>query len=595
MAIPSDAAPSIWRIPGFEVPTSLRALVRARESSIVLLGGIIGAFAGLVVAAMSAAVELMHKLLFAVPPGQRLSALPSLSPYYAVLVPLAGGLVFGLGLLALARFRPVREVDPIEANALHGGRMSLRGSLIVAAQTVWSSGVGASVGLEAGYTQLASGLASWIGRAFRLRRRDLRVLVGCGAAGAIAGAFGAPLAGAFYAFELVIASYSVASLAPVGAAALFGYLVANLFDPARLGFEMPFVMQVTGYDIAIAAAVGLAAAGVGVALMRGVGLCEALLGRLGIKPAWRPPIGGAIVGLLALVSPQVLSSGHGAIHLAGMMQSPLRMIVLLFALKAIASIVSLGTGFRGGLFFASLLLGALAGRILAEGLDFMFPALGLDPHIYAIIGMGALSVSVIGGPLTMTFIALESTGDLWLTTAVLIAVIISAQVTRETFGYSFATWRFHLRGETIRSAADVGWIRDLTVGHMMRADVRTTPADAPVSAFREQFPLGSATQVIAVDDEDRYAGMVIVAEAHAAELPATATVRDVLHHQDNMLLPQLTAREAIAVFERSEAEALAVVDSSERRQVLGQLSEAHTLRRYSDASERQRRVLLGEI
>ena len=594
MAIPSDAAPSIWRISGFEVPTSLRALVRARESSIVLLGGIIGAFAGLVVAAMSAAVELMHKLLFAVPPGQRLSALPSLSPYYAVLVPLAGGLVFGLGLLALARFRPVREVDPIEANALHGGRMSLRGSLIVAAQTVWSSGVGASVGLEAGYTQLASGLASWIGRAFRLRRRDLRVLVGCGAAGAIAGAFGAPLAGAFYAFELVIASYSVASLAPVGAAALFGYLVANLFDPARLGFEMPFVMQVTGYDIAIAAAVGLAAAGVGVALMRGVGLCEALLGRLGIKPAWRPPIGGAIVGLLALVSPQVLSSGHGAIHLAGMMQSPLRMIMLLFALKAIASIVSLGTGFRGGLFFASLLLGALAGRILAEGLDFMFPALGLDPHIYAIIGMGALSVSVIGGPLTMTFIALESTGDLWLTTAVLIAVIISAQVTRETFGYSFATWRFHLRGETIRSAADVGWIRELNVRRMMRADVRTVPAHTTLARFRMVFPLGSTGQVVALNEDKSYAGIVLVAEAHEPEHEEATPVRDIAHAKDTVLLPNMTVKEAVATFDTAEAEALAVVEARDKRIVIGLLTESHALRRYSEELELRRRELTGE-
>ena len=126
--------------------------------------------------------------------------------------------LLGLALMLLGRWRPAREVDPIEANALHGGRMSLRGSFIVTLQTIWSSGVGASVGLEAGYTQLASGFASWIGQAFRLRRRDLRVLVGCGAAGAIAGAFGAPLGGAFYAFELVIGSYSVTSLAPVGIA-----------------------------------------------------------------------------------------------------------------------------------------------------------------------------------------------------------------------------------------------------------------------------------------------------------------------------------------------------------------------------------------
>src|SRR5207253_11209385 len=99
----------------------------------------------------------------------------------------------------------------------------------------------------------------------------------------------------------------------------------------------------------------------------------------------------------------------------------------------------------------------------------------------SVIGMSALSASVIGGPLTMTFIALETTGDLWLTTAVLIAVIIAAQVTREGFGYSFATWRFHLRGETIRSAADIGWMRDLTVGRMMRRDLQTVPVDTYVS------------------------------------------------------------------------------------------------------------------
>jgi CIC family chloride channel protein len=305
-------------------------------------------------------------------------------------------------------------------------------------------------------------------------------------------------------------------------------------------------------------------------------------------------IGGVLVAGLALISPQVLSSGHGAIHIAGMMQSSLGMIALLFVLKALASIVSLGSGFRGGLFFASLLLGALAGRLLAEGVDYVFPTLALDPHIYAIIGMGALSVSVIGGPLTMTFIALESTGDFWLTTAVLIAVIISAQVTRETFGYSFATWRFHLRGETIRSAADVGWIRELTVRRMMRADVRTVPAHTTVSRFRMVFPLGSTAQVVALDEDKNYAGIVLVAEAHAPELDETMAVRGILHSRDTVLLPGMTVKDAILVFDQAEAEALAVVEARDKRSVIGLLTEAHALRRYSDELELRRRELTGE-
>ncbi|MEN3377460.1 MAG: chloride channel protein family [Hyphomicrobiales bacterium] len=594
MLSPEKPTASGWRLPAFEVPSALRALVRARESSLVILGALIGALAGMLVAAMSFAVTLLHTGLFGVPINERLSAMQSLDPALAVLVPTLGGLAFGLALMLLARWRPAREVDPIEANALHGGRMSLRGSFIVTVQTIWSSGVGASVGLEAGYTQLASGFASWIGHAFRLRRRDLRVLVGCGAAGAIAGAFGAPLGGAFYAFELVIGSYSVTSLAPVGIAALVGYLVANLFNPSRLGIEIPYVMHVTGHDLALAVAIGLVAAFLGILLMRGVGLWEQALSRLRIPALLRPAVGGLIVGSLALVTPQVLASGHGAIHIAGMLESPLKAIALLFVLKALASIVSLGSGFRGGLFFASLLLGALAGRILAEGASYLSPAFTLDPHVYAVIGMGALSVSVIGGPLTMTFIALESTGDLWLTTAVLIAVIISAQVTREMFGYSFATWRFHLRGETIRSAADVGWIRELNVRRMMRGDVRTVPAHTTIARFRLVFPLGSTAQVVALDEKKGYAGIILTAEVHAPELDETKPVREILHHADTTLTPNMSVKDAVYAFDRAEAEALAVIETRESRAVIGLLTESHALRRYAEELELRRRELTGE-
>src|SRR6202051_5132693 len=212
-----------------EAPRRLRAFVRAHETSLVVLAALVGVIGGLVVAAMSAAVEGMHVLLFNIEIGERLSSQYAIDPWRALLVPSLGGLLLGVALLWLARVRPAREIDPIEANALHGGGVSVRGSVIVALQTVWSSGVGASVGLEAGYTQLASGLAASLGRAFHLRRADQRIMVGCGAAAAIAGAFGAPLAGAFYAFELVIGGYTPASLTPVGVAAVAGYFVTHGF------------------------------------------------------------------------------------------------------------------------------------------------------------------------------------------------------------------------------------------------------------------------------------------------------------------------------------------------------------------------------
>jgi CIC family chloride channel protein len=578
-----------------EAPQRLRAFVRAHETSLVILAALIGIVGGVVVVAMSVAVAALHAVLFDISIRERLSSQISIDPWRAVLVPTLGGFLLGLAFLMLARFRPAREIDPIEANALHGGRMSFRGSVIVALQTVWSSGVGASVGLEAGYTQLASGLAASLGRAFHLRRADQRIMVGCGAAAAIAGAFGAPLAGAFYAFELIIGGYTPASLTPVGVAAVAGYFVAHGFGAPSLGIRVGTVGDVLGRDLAIAALLGLLSGLFGIAIMRGVAACEALLAKIRLWPPLRPALGGLAVGAVALQTPQVMSSGHGALHFTSIVSMPLTFIATVFILKAIASIVSLGSGFRGGLFFATLFMGTLGGRLFAEGIDMIWPGLALDPNVYAVIAMSALSASVIGGPLTMSFIALESTGDLWLTTAVLLAVIISTMITRELFGYSFATWRLHLRGETIRSAADVGWIRDLTVRRMMRQDLTTVLADIPIEQFREKFPLGSKTQVVAVDDEGRYAGLALTAEAHAPEIEATKSLADILQYREVVLHPAMNIQEAIAVFDAAEAESLAVVELGDERSPIGILTEAHAMRRYAEESEQRRREAIGDV
>lgn len=578
-----------------EAPRRLRAFVRAHETSLVVLAALVGIVSGLVVLAMSVAVAALHAMLFNISIQERLSAQGSIETLRAVLVPSLGGLLLGLASLWLARWRPAREIDPIEANALHGGRMSFRGSLIVALQTVWSSGVGASVGLEAGYTQLASGLAASLGRGFHLRRADQRLMVGCGAAAAIAGAFGAPLAGAFYAFELVIGGYTPASLTPVGVAAVAGYFVTHGFTALSLGISVGAVGDVLGRDLAIAALLGVLAALFGIAIMRGVALCETLLARTKLWLPLRPALGGLAVGLLAMLTPQVMSSGHGALHFSGIVAMPLAFIAGVFFLKAVASVISLGSGFRGGLFFATLFMGALGGRLFAAGVDAVWPGLAFDPNVYAIIGMSALSASVIGGPLTMSFIALESTGNLWLTTIVLVAVIIATQITRELFGYSFATWRLHLRGETIRSAADIGWIRDLTVRRLMRPDVATVEAGIGIAEFRAKFPLGSKTQVVAVDAAGRYIGLALVAEAHAPDIEAKDGLVDILHHRDVVLHPVMNIQEAIAVFDAAEAESLAVVEAGGEHRPVGILTEAHAMRRYAEESEQRRREAVGEV
>jgi CIC family chloride channel protein len=219
----------------------------------------------------------------------------------------------------------------------------------------------------------------------------------------------------------------------------------------------------------------------------------------------------------------------------------------------------------------------------------------LSPTAMAVIGMSAFGTAVVGGPLSMTFLALELTGEFPITALALAATITSSLVVRQTFGYSFSTWRFHLRGQSIRSAHDIGWIRNLTVGRLMRSDVRTASEDMTPDMFCSAFPLGATQWVVVTGEQGEYRAMVQVAEIHADR--ASAEPNDELSyfflHQTNVLLPDMNVRQAARLFESNHAESLAVVSDRIERRVLGLLSEAHTLRRYSEELERQRRDITG--
>jgi CIC family chloride channel protein len=574
-------------------PQRLRALVRSDEVSLVIVAALLGAIAGLLVVAMNQTTQLAHEILYHLPAGQRLSAQPTLARWRALLVPSAGGVAVGLLSLALTRWMPRRAVDPIEANALYGGQMSMGDSLAVVTQTMMSNGVGASVGLEAGYTQIGSAVGSWLGRMFRVRRADLRLLVGCGAAGAIAAAFNAPLTGAFYAFELVIGTYSLATLAPVVASAIAAVMVQRWILGDEPGYDIPLPTGIATADFLPVLALGVACALMGIAIMRSVTLTEQIFTRSRV-PGWlRPAIGGVALGCLALITPAVLAAGHGALRAALTADLPLKTVLVLLLLKAAASAISLGSGFRGGLFFASLFLGAMLGKAFSAVMLLIWPIPVFPEPIYGLIGMSGMAVAIVGGPLTMSFLALESTGSLPLTVAVVAAAVVSSLTVRRTFGYSFATWRFHLRGESIRSAVDIGWIRNLTVGRMMRKDMRTIRADTTLAGFRRDFPLGSTNRVVAVDHADRYAGIVWVSDAHAAG-EEIERVSELLHHTKTVLRPDMPVNEAARMFETAEADALAVVDGAETLRVIGLLTEQYALRRYSEELEKRRRDLSGE-
>jgi len=564
---------------------------RFRDSDlfVIALAAAVGIMAGAGVILVDLLLGQLRALTFAIPEEGHLSDATGLAAGRVLLVPALGGLVVGAAAALLRWWRPREIVDAIEANALFGGRMSIGDSLSLVGVTVLSGGFGASVGLEAAYTQLGAAMGSRVGSRIGLRRDDIRTLVGCGAAGAIAAAFNAPLAGAFYAFELIVGSYTLLTLAPIGIAALMGALTVRALEGSNPIFVIERHIEVVPADYGAFFAIGLASAGLGIAVMKGVTGTEALFRHLAV-PRWaRPMLGGLLVGGIALPFPQILGSGHGAIlHVlhAGL---DLPLLAALIVAKTVGSAVSIGSGFRGGLFSSSLFLGSLFGSLIGGALTDLAPGFAPDPLLYTLVGMGAVAAAIVGAPVTMIMLVLETTGDFSATIGVMVAVVTAGIAVRHWFGYSFATWRFHLRGLKIRSPEDIGWINELRIGPMMRRDPAVIAADLPLAELHRRFPAGSTRHVFVVDGNGRLAGVVDPAEASRPDQEHEGvTVADLVSGPPAYLLPGDDLRTAIERFSAAAHEQLPVINDPENRRVIGYLSEAYALRRYAHELESRR-------
>ena len=570
---------------------SLRNSTLAVLVPAVGIGGVIG----LAVALLHEIVVWAQAVAFGLPAGVSLGQAVAGDPWRTLLVPAVGGLALGVLVKLVRLWRPNEIVDPVEANALYGGKMSLIDSLRLTLSTMLSNGSGASVGMEAAYTQAGSGLASVVGQRLRLRRADLRTLVGCGAAAAIAAAYDAPLAGAFYAFELVLGGYTIATLAPVGAAAVAAVAVAS--GLSGTGMPLPFVhsIAVAGWDFAVCGLLGFLAGWLSIIAMQAVTVAERGFRALPV-PAWgRPALGGLCLGALALAVPQVLGAGPGADPAS--LTDGLEAMAILLCAKIVASALSLGSGFRGGLFSASLLLGGLFGGVVYGLADALAPGVGIDRMLLVLVGMGSVAAGIVGAPVTMVLLVLEATLDVSAAAGVMIGVVVSTIVVRQAFGYSFATWRFHLRGVPIRGAYDIGWVAELTALRLMRADAKTVLTTQTVDALRRLYPVGSAKRVFAVAPDGSYAGVIDMDAVHDPSLgdeAADRPVGELAQHPEAFLLPGDDVRRVLQRFGEAEVEALPVLTARTDRRIAGYVTESYALRRYTQELERQRGEELGE-
>jgi CIC family chloride channel protein len=555
----------------------------------IILCTALGVIVGLITALLHEAVILLHQNAFMLPYGANLSTGSGVSRMRILIVPALGGLLLGIFYLIMNRLKQREIVDPIEANAIYGGRMSIKDSLVLVIATLISNSAGSSVGMEAAYTQMGSSILSRLGQRFKLRREDLRIFVAAGAAAAIAAAFNAPVAGAFYGFELILGSYTVSALSQVSAASLAGAMVIRILTKNDPIFSLPQgEIVIVRWEYPLFIMLGIASALVAILTMKSVSRCESIIKKLSIPEWMRPALGGILLSITAISFPQVLGSGQGAINNHLHNNWPLFALILLLIAKIASSAISIGTGFRGGLFSSSLFIGCLLGGITGMLANYILPETSGQLTSFMLVGIGSVAASIIGAPITMVLLVLEMTGNFPVTTGVLLGVLVSSAITRYVFGYSFSTWRFHLRGLRISGAYDIGWIRELTVEKIMRTGVKTVPSSMTVGELRNFIPAGSTTRVFVVDGDELYQGIIDVAALYnetSNDNQTNRTAADFTIGKHKFLLASQDIRNALNAFTNYELEELPVIESQGRPKIIGYVTESYALKRYNQELE----------
>ena len=489
-------------------------------------------------------------------------------------MPALGGLVVGLGVYFLMPERRNQGVaEVIEACATRGGCMSLRTGVTAALLAATSIGAGASVGREGPAVHMGASLSAWIAERLRFTRNRSLTLLGCGAAAAVAASFNAPIAGVFFAMEVIVGQYALHVFAPVVLASVSATVVTRVLLGDSPAFVVPDYAIASLLEVPAFVLLGGLCGAVAIGFMHGVRVAHDVFARVPLLPWMRPCVGGFCIGLIALYFPHVLGVGYGATDLALNEAFPLQMLIALAIAKAIATTIALGSGFAGGVFSPSLVIGALLGGAFGIVAASIAPEYGTTHGAYTIMGMAGMAAAVLGAPISTILIMFELTTDYQLTIAVLIvATVASVVVQRLGPARSFFLWQLKRRGVDVSVSREQILLDSTTVESVMRDNYVSVAATTPVGELRSYFAVERPGAIVVVDDSGRLYGTITAADALNLALSASIanrTVGELIDTSAPILLTNYSLDTALALLARSESDVLVVVTGDEQRQPLG--------------------------
>lgn len=550
--------------------TERRALA---TTSNFVLAALVGALGGVLAVGFQSVVDLAQRLVTG-HAGTFVDAARDMPWWTCLLLPAAGGVVAALVIRLFApRAKPFGISGIMEAVSVRRRRIKGRPIITRAAAAVAVIASGGSVGREGPIVQLAAACASKLARTAKFDAARHSLLLGCGVAAGMAAAYNAPLAGALFVGEVILASFAIDVFAPLVVSSVFAVLSMRAIRGADAAvYSMPSDVSIDGFGpVMLVLILGLVAGVVAVGFQRVLREGSRLFARSAAPLEVQLALGGLAVGALGIAVPEVFGNGYTATSelLAGKLA--FGTIVLLFVAKPIATALSVGSGAPGGVFTPALLAGACFGGLFAQAAHATWPALATPHAAFAVVGMASLIAGLTHAPIVSMVLILELTHDFSLILPLVLATVASSLVARWLARDSIFTESLRARGVPIDVGLEDLTLRRVRVRDLVRSGVQAVAWSTPLADVLRRFRETRLDVIYVVGDEGELQGLVDLHDVkeHLNREPSTPNLSavDVMTGASGVT-GEMSLAEILPSFDDPELEELPVVELRHGRRVL---------------------------
>ena len=578
----------------------LQRAIRSEQSILFIVALVIGVAVGYGVIGFRELIGLFQLAFYGSDSEEFFGTVVKVLPFWHVLLaPAVGGLIIGLFVHYVMPGRRNHGVaDVMEACVLRGGRMDVKAGLGAALASAASIGMGASVGREGPAVHIGASISAWVAERLHLSRSLSLTLVGCGVAAAVASSFNAPIAGVFFALEVVVGQYALNVYAPIVISSVTATVVTRIYlgdAPAFLFVPDYFIVSLL--EVPAFILLGLVCAAIASIFMYSTMFVQDRMAKIPIPPWLRPACGGLAVGVIALAYPQVLGVGYQATDLALKEALPLGLIIALVVAKTAATAIALGSGFAGGVFSPSLFLGAMTGGAFGIVMVGAFPDYASTHGAYTVVGMGAVAAAVLGAPISTMLIIFELTSNYQLTIAVMIAAVLASMVTQRVARKSFFVWQLERRGVSLKAAREASLLLATTIQDAISQNYSLIPKSTTLTEIRQLLASERPSVLFIVDDQERLCGCLTSPDVMEGALDADeerTSAGDIARPSQTVVLPHASLDRALKLMSTHDEDYLPVVDDTEQRRVVGVLHHKDLLLAHNRALLEARAEERGE-